>query len=51
MDLGLAGAQALITGGSKGIGFAVASRLLAEDCKVVLAARSTDALAKASAAS
>jgi NAD(P)-dependent dehydrogenase (short-subunit alcohol dehydrogenase family) len=49
MDLGLAGAQALITGGSKGIGFAVASRLLAEDCKVVLAARSTDALAKASA--
>src|ERR1700684_2776973 len=49
MDLGLAGCQALITGGSKGIGFAVASRLIAEGCRAVLAARSADELTEASA--
>ena len=48
MDLGLAGHQALITGGSKGIGFAVASRLIEEGCRVVVAARSADELGKAS---
>jgi NAD(P)-dependent dehydrogenase (short-subunit alcohol dehydrogenase family) len=47
MDLGLAGRTALITGGSKGIGYAVASSLIAEGCRVVLAARSGDELAHA----
>src|SRR3954465_9508556 len=50
MDLELAGRRALITGGSKGIGFATASRLVAEGCNVVLAARSQDELAAAAAA-
>lgn len=39
MDLGLAGKSALITGGSKGIGFGVATALAAEGCRVHLAAR------------
>jgi 3-oxoacyl-[acyl-carrier protein] reductase len=44
MDLELAGKQALITGASKGIGFAVAQKLAGEGCHVTLAARNADAL-------
>lgn len=39
MDLGLAGKTALITGGSKGIGFGVAEAMVAEGVSVTLAAR------------
>jgi len=39
MDLGLAGTRALITGGSRGIGFAVARTLAAEGAAVGLVAR------------
>ena len=35
MNLGLQGKRALVTGASKGIGLAVARRLLAEDVLVV----------------
>lgn len=44
MDLGLAGRTALITGGSKGIGFGCARALAAEGCRVALAARDPGAL-------
>lgn len=47
MDLGLHGKTALITGGSKGIGFGVAKSLAAEGCDVRLVARSADILAEA----
>jgi NAD(P)-dependent dehydrogenase (short-subunit alcohol dehydrogenase family) len=49
MDLKLAGRTALITGGSKGIGFAIAQRFAAEGCNVALVARSAEDLEKASA--
>ncbi|QFS83708.1 Rhamnolipids biosynthesis 3-oxoacyl-[acyl-carrier-protein] reductase [Roseivivax sp. THAF40] len=45
MDLDLAGKRALITGGSKGIGRAIAAALLAEGAHVTLAARDADILA------
>jgi len=40
MDLGLKGRSALITGGSKGIGFSIARFLAAEGCTLTLVARS-----------
>ena len=47
MDLGLVGRSALITGGSKGIGYAVARALAAEGCaRIHLAARNAKALAE-----
>lgn len=39
MDLGLAGRRALVTGGSKGIGLAVAAELLAEGAAVAICSR------------
>jgi 3-oxoacyl-[acyl-carrier protein] reductase len=42
MDLGLAGRVALVTGGSKGIGFGIAAGLAAEGARVAIAARSPE---------
>ena len=47
MDLGLNGKRALVTGGSMGIGKAVAMALAAEGCRVAIAARGQEALAQA----
>jgi 3-oxoacyl-[acyl-carrier protein] reductase len=47
MDLGLRGKRALITGGSRGIGFAVAQALAAEGAAVGLVARDPEGLAAA----
>lgn len=47
MDLELAGKTALITGGSKGIGFGVADALVREGCTVHLAARDAGTLQEA----
>ncbi len=42
MDLGLEGARAVISGGTQGIGFAVARELLQEGANVSIAARTAD---------
>ena len=47
MDLGLSGSRALITGGSRGIGFAAADALAAEGVAVGLVARDAGGLAAA----
>jgi NAD(P)-dependent dehydrogenase (short-subunit alcohol dehydrogenase family) len=50
MDLNLKGKKALITGASRGIGFAVAKCLVAEGASVHIAARPGDKIEKAAAA-
>jgi 3-oxoacyl-[acyl-carrier protein] reductase len=47
VDLGLRGSRALITGGSRGIGFGIADALAAEGAAVGLVARGADGLAAA----
>lgn len=44
MDLGLAGSAAVVTGGSKGMGLAIAQTLAAEGAKVAVMARGREAL-------
>jgi NAD(P)-dependent dehydrogenase (short-subunit alcohol dehydrogenase family) len=44
MDLGLAGRRAIVTGGSKGIGKAIAAELMAEGAAVVICSRHPDEL-------
>lgn len=47
MDLGLLGRRAVVTGGSKGIGLAVAAELAAEGAAVAICSRHEDELASA----
>ncbi|ABW11951.1 short-chain dehydrogenase/reductase SDR [Parafrankia sp. EAN1pec] len=49
MDLRLSGRRAIVTGGSRGIGRAIARALLAEGVQVVIAARDADVLKSAAA--
>ncbi len=49
MDLGLAGKVAVVTGGSRGIGFAAAKALAGEGAQAVLVARDPDRLERACA--
>ena len=44
MDLGLAGRRAIVTGGSKGLGKAIAGELLAEGAAVTICSRNADEL-------
>lgn len=47
MDLGLKGKRALVTGASRGLGYAVAATLAAEGCQVAINSRSTEKLSAA----
>ena len=49
MDLGLEGKVVLVTGGSKGIGFACASAFAAEGARIAICSRSHDNVERASA--
>jgi 3-oxoacyl-[acyl-carrier protein] reductase len=49
MDLGLRGRRAIVTGGSKGLGRAIAAELLAEGAAVAICARNADELAATAA--
>jgi 3-oxoacyl-[acyl-carrier protein] reductase len=49
MDLGLSGRRVLVTGGSQGIGLAVARGFLAEGAEVTIVARNAQRLARAAA--
>ena len=49
MELGLGGRRALVTGGSQGIGYAIATGLLAEGCHVVIVAKDSQRLKDATA--
>jgi len=50
MDLGLKGLKAIVTGGTKGIGRAIADTLAAEGCHVGICARNAEEVTKAVAA-
>ncbi len=50
MEISLSGRAAIVTGGSKGIGFAVAARFAASGADVAIIARTGDALKDAVAA-
>ena len=50
MDLGLAGRRAIVTGGSKGLGLAIAAELLAEGAAVAICSRNAAELDDAAAA-
>src|SRR6187402_2846653 len=47
MDLGLTGKVAVVTGGSRGLGFGAAEALIAEGAHVVICARGADQLQRA----
>src|SRR5207247_2019551 len=47
MDLGLTGKIAIVTGSTKGLGFATAQSLLEEGCNVTICARGEEGLADA----
>jgi 3-oxoacyl-[acyl-carrier protein] reductase len=49
VELGLTGRQAIVTGGSKGLGKAIAAELLAEGASVAICSRHADELAAAAA--
>ena len=50
MEISLSGRAAIVTGGSKGIGYAVAKRFAASGADVAIVARESDALKEAAAA-